>query len=235
MRTNLGLLLLCIGLASCKKEPEYLSLKFENVDKSRAYRNTFLPKELRSRILEGLSADSAHVKAKPEHGEAKPEHSEGPKLSEIGADGFARMRVNVYLIEKTQGVLKHSNYKFDYGPGGGELDLADYVDKNKKGTFYLAFQIDPQEQGEVSAWYLSNTRKRNIDGDMVGNGCNTFFDITKYFSSEMSKKGFTVNSTDQRYVSALSGQYFLRAKKEGRVAIATIDILDSRYKNLLCR
>ncbi len=243
-----------IVLLGCKKEPEYTSATVEIVDKSRAYRNTLMPEELRTKLLEGVSTmtpapapaaeghgekkEEGHGENKAEHGEKKDEHASGPpvkKPSEVGADGFARMRIQVYLVEKTPGVLNNKNYKFEYGPGGGELDLADYVNAKKHGTFYLAFQADPQEIGEMKVWYLSNARTRKMGVGTVGSGCQSFFDITDYFNKEMKDKGFVVNSTDQRYVSALAGQYFINIKGEKRVSIGTIDVIDSRYKNLLCR
>ncbi len=122
-----------VAFAACDNEPEFTKVKVENIDKSRAYRNTFLPDELKSRILDGVKSASAakaaaehgekksehgekkeeghgeekkeegHGEKKEEHGEKKAEHgAETPaeqKLSEVSGDGYARMRVNVYLVE----------------------------------------------------------------------------------------------------------------------------------------
>lgn len=238
-----------IIFSGCTKEPEYKKAKLEVIDKTRAYRNPLLPNELRSKLLEGIVVAAPETK-KEEKKESKEENKSEEKeekkeenksedsksiLSEVGPDGFARMRVTVYLVEKTQGVLKHLNYEIQYGPGGGALDLMEYVDDQKKGTFYFAIEPDLQEEGDLSVWYVSNAKTRKLRGESVGSGCSSYFDITKHFKKEMKKSGFMVNTTEQRYVSALAGQYYLKIKNDKRVSIAIIDVSDSRHHELECR
>lgn len=257
MRYIALLIIFIFSLAGCKKDPEYTKQKFDVIDKTRTYRNAFLPEELRKTILgdkvvhgELKKGEEAPEKKSEEKSEeksedpSKAEHSEKKEKEEVAPEDakllpsieFDRIPLKVYLYEKTDGVLQSRNYTLDYNAGGGDLDLSEFVSTNKRGTFYLAIRADYEGDAEFEVYYLSNAKTRKVGDDVVGSGCGTYYKITSSYEDAMNSKGYAVNTTDRRHVSALAGTYFLVYKRpSGRVALSYLEITDSKHKDLLCR
>lgn len=236
-------------LVGCKKDPEYTKQQFDVIDKTRTYRNAFLPEELRKTILgdkvvhgELKKSDEKHDE---KHGEKQEEKADEKKEKEelppedaklLPSIEFDRIPLKVYLYEKTAGVLQNRNYTLDYNAGGGDLDLSEFVSTNKRGTFYLAMSAQYEGDAEFEVYYLSNAKTRKVGDDTVGSGCGSYYKITSSYENAMGSKGYAVNTTDRRHVSALAGSYFLVYKRpSGRVALSYLEITDSKHKDLLCR
>ena len=150
---------------------------------------------------------------------------------------FAPLRV--YLVEKNRGVLHGINHEIVFGPGGGELDLQDFVE-NRKGSFYFAVEFMPDvptEKGSLNRkiFFLSNSLRRHNQSETIGNGCHNYYDITTSFEVAMKGNGYPLNTTDLRHVSALAGTFFFALKNEGKLSIAQLTIKDSAHRGLQCR
>lgn len=164
-----------------------------------------------------------------EHGEAGGSSGHTSLPSEFSP-------IKVYLIEKNRGILRRQNHEFSFGPGGGEIDLRDIVEP-KRGSFYFAveFMPDAPPEAEQKVFFLSNGIRRKRGHEVIGNGCNTYFDVTSAFKKAMSGHGFLLNTTDQRHVSALAGTFFFAVKHEDKLHLAQLTIRDSGQRALQCR
>lgn len=144
--------------------------------------------------------------------------------------------VAVYLIEQTHGVLGGRNHKVQFGPGGGDLDLRDFVLENR-GAMRVVFEfgedVDPKAKRRV--WYLSNARKRRVGKDSVGAGCRTYMDISGAVQKSKQGDGLLFAIGDDRHVSALAGTYLFSVKNGSRVEVSRVTIYDSSKRALLCQ
>lgn len=211
--------------------------------------------------LLGIGGDSSKPKAEhaPEKGDAHGEtgghgeasgHGEagghGDKTEgEAGGDGSAIAKLSVetdlkpltvYLIEETRGVLGGRNLKIEFGPGGGDIDLRDFILTNR-GTFRVVFEFAPDAEPEAvkRVWYLSNAQKRKVGPDSVGAGCDTYMDISTFTKKQAEKDGMLFAIGSDRHVSALAGTYVFSVKRGGRVQVSRLTILDSSKRKLMCR
>lgn len=146
---------------------------------------------------------------------------------------FAPLRV--LLFEKNEGVLKSPKMQIDYPLGGGQLDLSE-VTTGKIGTFFIGIEI-PEISGliQTRVFYVSGARKRKLDGDIYGSGCQLFMDISEKFQSEMKKEGIKVNTSRNRHVSVLAGNFILTAHKDNQILVSQLTVIDSKNSHLLCR
>lgn len=144
--------------------------------------------------------------------------------------------LRVILREKNHGVLGGRNYRISLPEGGGKIDLADYVHEGK-GTFYVRFEHDlvaGKKDVPPRIFFISHSQEREIDGQMWGNGCAKFFNLTSFHNSQMKSHGYVVNATNQRYVSFLAGVFVLAAKIDGALMLSQVTLTDSRYPQLEC-
>lgn len=142
--------------------------------------------------------------------------------------------VTVYLQEKSPGVLSDKNYKIKLGHGGGEIDLSRYVHSDA-GTFILGFKLETEEPlDNLQVFYLSRTKKRSFDNADFGAGCSTFFDITKFFNSQLVKGGLEVNTYRKRHVTLLGGTFVFSLKSDGYHYISQVTFVDSQSEALFC-
>ena len=186
------------------------------------------------------SGETARAAPAAEGGEGAsgPGASKGTELEKgVLPTEFAPLRV--YLVEKNRGVLHGINYEIVFGPGGGELDLQDFVE-NRKGSFYFAVEFMPDvpiEKGSLNRkiFFLSNSLRRHNQSETIGNGCHNYYDITTSFEAAMKGNGYPLNTTDLRHVSALAGTFFFALKNEGKLSIAQLTIKDSSHRGLQCR
>lgn len=142
--------------------------------------------------------------------------------------------LKVYFIEKNEGILERGNTVVQLAAGGGDLDLSEVI-RDKRGSFYLAVEFLPEmEDVKRRVFFLSDGKQRRIDADVVGAGCDVYFDISKAFTRAMKKVGFLLNTSDGRHVSALAGTYFFAAAKGDKLYLSALRIKDSKYKSLQC-
>lgn len=144
--------------------------------------------------------------------------------------------VTVYFIEETHGVLGGRNLKLVFGPGGGDIDLRDFVIENR-GAFRVVFEFAPDAEPEAvkRVWYLSNAQTRKVGPDKVGAGCDTYMDISSFVKKEGEKDGILIAVGGDRHVSALAGTYLFAVKRAGRVEVSRLTVLDSSKRKLQCR
>lgn len=200
-----------IGGCQKKKGPAWKDHTFQERDLTRALTEPRLPRSLWEKITGMLTktmADGHQTKAR------------GPLPSVFTP-------IKVYLVEKNRGVLSGGHTEILYGPGGGELDLKDFMGA-KNGSFYLAVEFMPEvENVERRIFHLSNSVVRTVGKETLGSGCNTYFEVSKGFEKAMQKDGLLLNSTDKRHLSALAGTLFFAANHEGKLHLAALTVKDS--------
>lgn len=217
MRYGLFAVLLFLTATGCKEEPSWKGRVFTQRNLSTGVGEVRIPSELWERVVETHSALITK------------------SSSEKSASETEMKPLSVYLIEETRGVLGGRNLKLDFGPGGGELDLRDFI-SGTRGTFRLVFGFEPDAGPEVEkqVWYLSNAQKRKVGSDRVGAGCDTYMDISTFTRTQAEKDGMLLAIGSDRHVSALAGTYIFSAKRGGRVQVARLTILDSSKRKLMC-
>lgn len=219
------LLLVVIFLSACEDPPSYLSGRKLVINMAATTQDVSLPpklwEELES-VYRPLALDLTQ----------KTETDSKAKL-EIPTDFFA---FHVYLVEKTKGVLKKGNVDLQFGKGGGVLNLEDFVNDEKRGTFYLGLQpnITYEKSDVFKVFYLSNAKKVKIDGEEFGSGCGHYLEITDFYGKAMKTDGLLLNTSGARYVSQLVGSYFMAVSVKGKLNLSQLTILDSRHKNQHC-
>lgn len=229
-----------LSIFSCHK----LSF-FENVQKDATVKNYAdfaedikIPVQLWDLIEGKVKESSGHGKSEAPKAAAAAGggHGGGGASSEGSTDTqqiiFAPARV--YLVEKNEGVLTVPQSILTFARGGGKIDLSDWV-SGQVGSFYFGLDI-PDIEGltDLKIYYVSQARKRKIDQEIVGAGCNVFFDITTQFLKAMKGQGLKVNSSKNRHLSVLAGHYILVGKKDKQTLVSQITLTDSKNPSLLC-
>ncbi len=142
--------------------------------------------------------------------------------------GFATIKVR--LVEKTEGILVEPEIELKFPRGGGEIDLAQFV-KEQSGTFRVFFDLEESDHhDQMRAYFISRARKRKLDGEVWGAGCNKYMDIQKYIFGEGMKKGIEVNTNRNRHDTVLGGTFFFSSGNQ----ITQVTFKDSRQPHLFC-
>ncbi|MEC9284030.1 MAG: hypothetical protein VX642_15050 [Bdellovibrionota bacterium] len=147
----------------------------------------------------------------------------------------------VYLKEKTPGSLAGYNYAINLGSSGNLLDLKDYLNETKFGSFYLDIQLSPLNIGDggtskaFRVFHLSNVKKLKIGNEILGGGCNEFRDITKFFIESQKKGGILVSARGGRHMSLLAGTFIFVAVDSETLYFSNLVVTDSRFEKFLCR
>ena len=121
-------------------------------------------------------------------------------------------------------------------PGGGSIDLADYV-LPLKGAFQMKVALEDehhQSQPISKVYFISQSKQRKIEDENYGAGCGKYMDITSYFNKQMKKSGFDLYTADQRYVSVVRGTFILVSYLPEALQLASVTFLDSRYTKWDC-
>lgn len=149
------------------------------------------------------------------------------------------MKIKVLLKENfPKGILSGRDYEISYKPGGGVLDLADYVALKKEGSFKIQMILNEEvrkKSDEEYVFYWSNGKRRDIDGETYGSGCENFYDVTRVFNNTALSSGMTATTQKVKYVTSLAGTYIFVIKSEGALYVSQLTIEDSRYHFLQCR
>ncbi len=252
-----------VFLTSCKEDATWKQSKFKKHELLQTNSDPQMPEILWERIeavYTGIEVKEPEVSKKSvddeSAGEASAEQSGKESAGKEGAEGsgseggkaaelekgvlpteFAPLKV--YLVEKNRGVLHGINHEIVFGPGGGELDLQDFVE-DRKGSFYFAVEFMPDVPVAKASlgrkiFFMSNSVRRHNKTETIGNGCHNYYDITSSFDAAMKTDGYALNTTDLRHVSALAGTFFFVMKNEGKLEIAQLTIKDSSHRALQCR
>jgi hypothetical protein len=210
------LILFVLVFASCTKTPRYKKKTYSERNMNSVTAGVELPVSLWSK-LEAVPGEKA--------------------VDEPWPTKFFGIRV--FLSEKNRGILGGVNHELIYGEGGGELDLADFL-QSKNGSFYFAIEAmiegkPDKPKPERHVFYLSNAVKRRLGNEAVGAGCGTYHDITGFIDNVMKGEGIQVNTTAGRHVSTLAGTYFFAIPYENHLYLAHLTVKDSRFRVLHCR
>lgn len=244
-KTKIASLFFALALSACHKSEKGSDVKILEHDMSRATIDVELPTALWDRI-DAVYKTGPKVKAegKPE---AKPEAEVGdPMIDEVSKE---YVPLTVVLSEKpdNKGILQSHDHQLYFGPGGGVVDLADFVE-NRRGSYNLKVifgkgkpdgskedPLNDLSKESVKVFFLSNSRRRRWEGKLIGSGCTKYFDITSFFEKSMKASGFTLNTTDHLDVTSLSGSFFFAAQVNKTLYISELSIKDSRFNSLQCR
>lgn len=168
-----------------------------------------------------------------EHGESESHDASAIGKALIETD---LKPITVYMIEETPGVLGGRNQKINFGPGGGDIDLRDFVSE-KRGAFRIVFEFGSDDPAIVKrVWYVSNAQRRKVGPDWVGAGCDRYMDISTFVKKETAKDGMLIAVGGDRHVSALAGTFLFSLKRGSRIEVARLTFTDSgKRKDILCR
>jgi len=143
--------------------------------------------------------------------------------------------VEVSLNAKSEGILVHDSVQYNLPRGGGTLDLSK-VTAGDRGTFYIKFNlVEFSNPSALKVYFISNAKKRRVDGEVFGAGCNVYFDITKAFQKENNSEGLKFNITNNRHISAMSGHFIFVQTEKDKVYLSQVEFNDSKNRDYLCR
>lgn len=143
--------------------------------------------------------------------------------------------VKVTLSAKAPGILNHQLVTYSLPRGGGTLDLSKNT-VGDKGTFYLKFDLSEFTNLQAfKIYFVSNGKKRRVDGEIFGAGCNVYFDVTKSVLEANTAEGMKFNITDNRHVSALSGHFIFVQQEKDKVFLSQVEFNDSQKRDYLCK
>jgi hypothetical protein len=164
-------------------------------------------------------------------------HGAAPAGSTSSADSNATIifsTIKLVLIEKNEGVLVHPAIEIDLPRGGGLIDLAKYMGE-KTGTFFVKFDFRPIENAEpTTIHYSSQSRKRKLEGKIIGSGCGVFVDVKDYVLKSEKSGGIMLNTQRNRHLSVLGGTFIFSTKNDRENYLSQITFTDSRYPQYFC-
>jgi hypothetical protein len=147
------------------------------------------------------------------------------------------LEVDLYLRELFAGSLLQ-NTVFRTPRGGGLIDLADVV-TGDKGSFLVNFvarspDAPDEKLTNLSVYYLSEVRKKEIDNKVYGTGCHSLVDISRSVKNNITSKGFRVNAKDDRYYYAMAGTYLFVSYALEKIRIAALRVKDTSITGFEC-
>lgn len=229
-----------LGLASCHAEHEGSEAREIVVDETPA--EVKIPVALWDEIegKHGHEAAGAAHEASGGGGGGGGEHGGGSGEAAggeaEGADGGALFApVDVILKEKNKGVLSNPEIHIRLPRGGGEIDLSRFMGSTA-GSFFVNFEFPENEEGSAPrVWFVSRARKRRIDREIWGAGCNKYFEITSGLAKMIKKEGgLKANTTRQRHLSVLGGTFLFNFKKDSQSYLTQVTFIDANSKQLFC-
>jgi len=232
------LIVLLTVVIGCEKEPKWKQRTYVQHNSGSAVGEVRLPEALWRQLIDPerplknyLGKNTEATKLSPEEKEKENTSAVVKSIVETDLKPLA-----VYLIEQSHGVLGGRNHKIQFGPGGGEIDLRDFV-QEERGAFRVVFEFAPELDPKVAkrVWYLSNAKKRRLGADSVGAGCAAYMDISSLVNKSLTEEGLLVAIGDGRHVSALAGTFFFSTKNGTRTEVSRVTVYDSSKRALHCR
>lgn len=171
-------------------------------------------------------------------GRIEKEYREFLKKNEVSEKTSVQrklLNIKVELTQKKVAALQ-GDVRIVTPLGGGVIDLSEYVTP-VKGAFQLRFDLSHDDGGEIGAvraFYVSDAKVRNLDGERFGAGCGKFMEITSEFQRKMSKTGWDLYTLDQRYLSAVGGTFLFFEFTKEALYVGSVKFEDSRYPEYLC-
>lgn len=162
--------------------------------------------------------------------------TEKNKVLKVEKTGLNRGFLDV-AVELTQERVASlpENIRILLPTGGGVIDLEPYV-STEPGAFFVKFapQLNKEPVTDMQVYYVSHARQRKLEGETYGAGCGKFMGLSHIFNYFMGREGFRVYSTDQRYVTVLSGIYVITKFDPDALYVATVVVKDSRFPEMGC-
>jgi hypothetical protein len=181
-----------------------------------------MPTQLWDKIMEGELKPSEAKKSKDE-----PEENEGNLI--------VWLPIQVSLSAKKPQILSHKSIQYNFPRGGGTIDMAK-ITGGDRGTFHLKFDIHEfTNLAALKVYFISNAKKRRVDNEIFGAGCNVFFDITAAVVASIQGPGIKFNITDNRHISALSGHFVFVQSEKDKVYLSQVEFNDSNNRDYLCK
>lgn len=223
------LVIVLLSFAAAANTETHEEVHWDKIEISQSPRDFKIPSQLWDLILKSeLSAEekkAAEEKQKEAKAESKKE--ENPIL--------VWMPAKVQLKSSVAGILKNLRTELSFSMGGGEVDLTEFV-IGEKGSFFVKILLDEYKDiGKLKIFFYSRAKKRKVDKDVFGSGCNVFFDVTKKFISLNSSEGIKVNVTKDRHLSVLGGHFILANKSEGKIYLTQVSFVDSNKLEYFCQ
>ncbi len=143
--------------------------------------------------------------------------------------------VKVFLSAKRSNILIDDKIQYNLPRGGGTIDQSKNI-AGDRGTFYLKFGLSEfANPSAMKVFFISNSKKRRLDGDVYGSGCNVYFDVTSALLSAQKLEGLKYNVTDNRHVSALSGHFVFVQIEKDKVSLSQVEFTDTKNRDYLCK
>ncbi len=141
-------------------------------------------------------------------------------------------------FEKQGGKSLEENVTFKIPAGGAQIDISSYV-REGRGLFTMRMELTEafvaEEDLKHLRVYFVPRYQRQIQGSQThGVGCDHFIEITKYFKNEILQKGVLLTTTNEAYFSVIAGSYIFVVTQPTGLKIASLSLMDARYKNFLC-
>ncbi|MFK8138069.1 MAG: hypothetical protein AB8E15_06905 [Bdellovibrionales bacterium] len=219
-------ILLLVILSSCIEEDEISDSKYRTISLKSSVSNTDVPSQLWDKLEETFFEKATN-----------DEYSEGMdyKTSKIAIPKKV-MDITMLLTEKTTLSLGGYNYRLEFGSSGNRIDLKDYINNDKSGTFYLKFILNPEPIGQkFRVFHVSNSKVLKLNSKTLNSGCMQYRDITDYFKKMNNDKGFLISSAQARHIALLGGTFVFVTVQDNVLYFAHIDVTDSRYPDYFCR
>ncbi len=147
---------------------------------------------------------------------------------------IAYTSARVVLKEKNIGILKDPLTVLEFPRGGGEIDLS-RVTTGNPGTFYVKIEVPELAKAKnKKVFFISQSRKRRIEGEILGSGCKRLLDITGDFLAAQDEMGIKVNTTQYRHLSLLGGHFIILGELEQNWMITQVTFFDPNQPKLQC-
>lgn len=145
-------------------------------------------------------------------------------------------RLKAYLIEETPDVLGKKNFQIQFGGGGGQLDLGDFINTKKAGLWSIAMDVEhaDDKEAKLSVFFVSSGKRRKLGGQIFGSGCGRVLEVTTFFKKSMRSRGIEVSSAASRDVSAIGGTFYFVVKKAQKMWLSRLTVLDRYRSKYLC-
>ena len=172
------------------------------------------------------------VENKVVHSETQ-DHS-APQKSAASLKSVQFDTVTVLLYEKTPGTLVAPSIEITLPKGGGNIDLAKYVN-SKPGSFLLSFRVNYGETSEsLKVQYVSRARKRRLNNKIYGMGCQSVADLKNYYLKTIEPEGLLLDTTRSLYLSVILGDFIFSYDKDLNTMLTRVSFTDSRQPQLAC-
>ncbi len=142
--------------------------------------------------------------------------------------------IQVVLREKNPGVLIKPTVIFEFSKGGGDIDLSKVL-TDQVGTFFVSFEYPGFESPDtLKIYFVSQARKRNVDGQIWGLGCQTYVDVKDWILKNYKKQGIEVNTLRDRHLSVLGGHFAFGYSEKSQVFATQVRFFDSTKGHFFC-